>query len=467
MTGVCFTPERHAQFARASGDFNPIHMDPIAARRTQTGEPVVHGIHGLLAVLDSLLEMPTVRALRAEFRKPIYVGDAGSVEIIRRTDTDLRTRLVIEGTEVLVATIGFAAGPAHHLPPGVREDFSRLNRPLETPLETLEGKSGRVALADSVASLAALFPSAAAHLDGRRVAALACSSYVVGMLAPGLHSLYRGLNLDLTSEPTDALEFAVTSVDTRFRIVRLAIEGGGIAGRVDTLSRPPPTPQASMTEIRALVAPGEFRGCCALVVGGSRGLGELTAKMVAAGGGSVLITYARGKDDADRVAAEIRAADGECEVVRFDVQNDAPDKLAERRPTHLYYFATPFIAGRKRPEEFVRYYVTAFRTLAEACWRLNPGVRLFYPSSTFIDSPPPDMADYVQAKMAAESLCEALERDLGVRILRPRLPRLRTDQTAGMMPGQLAEPVATMLPWVRQMHHPDSPPNGCALYFTL
>ncbi len=462
MTNVNFTPERHQQFARASGDFNPIHVDPIAARRTQTGEPVVHGIHGLLAVLDVLLgtELRTVRTLRAEFRKPIYVGDAGTVEIIRRTDTDLRTRVVVEGTEVMVATLGFAAGPAHHLSPGVRKDFSRLARPLETPLESLEGTSGRVSLADSMASLAALFPSAAARLDEHRVAALACSSFVVGMLAPGLHSLYRGLNFDLTRETTNALEFAVTSVDTRFRIVRLALEGGGIAGTVDTLSRSPPTPQASMVDLSALVAPGEFSGCCALVVGGSRGLGELTAKMVAAGGGRVLITYARGKEDAERVAAEIRAADGECDVVKFDVQNDSPDKLAEHRPTHLYYFATPFIAKRRRPEEFELYYVTAFKALAEACWRSNPGVRMFYPSSTFIDSRPPDMVEYVHAKVAAEQLCEELERELHVRILRPRLPRLRTDQTAGMMPGQLADPVATMLPWVQQMHSLDSRPSG-------
>ena len=45
-------------------------------------------------------------------------------------------------------------------------------------------------------------------------------------------------------------------------------------------------------------APGEFANVRALVIGGSRGLGEITAKIIAAGGGDVWITYRRGKEDA-------------------------------------------------------------------------------------------------------------------------------------------------------------------------
>jgi acyl dehydratase len=40
------------QFARLSGDRNPMHMDAVAARRTQAGKPVVHGVHTLLWALN-------------------------------------------------------------------------------------------------------------------------------------------------------------------------------------------------------------------------------------------------------------------------------------------------------------------------------------------------------------------------------------------------------------------------------
>ena len=49
-----FTLEDQNTFAKFSGDFNPIHVDPIFARRTISGQCVVHGIHGLMWALDSL-----------------------------------------------------------------------------------------------------------------------------------------------------------------------------------------------------------------------------------------------------------------------------------------------------------------------------------------------------------------------------------------------------------------------------
>ena len=42
-----------ASFAAVSGDSNPIHLDPLAARRSLAGGAVVHGIHALLWALDS------------------------------------------------------------------------------------------------------------------------------------------------------------------------------------------------------------------------------------------------------------------------------------------------------------------------------------------------------------------------------------------------------------------------------
>ena len=39
-----FTLEDQLEFARFSGDRNPIHIDPVAARRTLTGQCIVHGI---------------------------------------------------------------------------------------------------------------------------------------------------------------------------------------------------------------------------------------------------------------------------------------------------------------------------------------------------------------------------------------------------------------------------------------
>ncbi|MEO1425131.1 MAG: MaoC/PaaZ C-terminal domain-containing protein, partial [Pseudomonadota bacterium] len=64
-------------FAALSGDFNPIHVDPVAARRTLFGEPVVHGLHLVLWALDVRLgqgALPPLQNIRAGFKSPVLLG---------------------------------------------------------------------------------------------------------------------------------------------------------------------------------------------------------------------------------------------------------------------------------------------------------------------------------------------------------------------------------------------------------
>ncbi len=61
-----------------------------------------------------------------------------------------------------------------------------------------------------------------------------------------------------------------------------------------SFARVPPVEQPTMRSLAGLVAPTEFAGCVALIVGGSRGLGELTAKLISSGGGRVIVTWQTG-----------------------------------------------------------------------------------------------------------------------------------------------------------------------------
>src|SRR4051812_6166239 len=74
-----FTTEDQTAFAKLSGDYNPLHLDPVLARRMIYGGPVVHGIHCLLWALDRWLEEEPVAvqltALEVEFPKPLRVGE--------------------------------------------------------------------------------------------------------------------------------------------------------------------------------------------------------------------------------------------------------------------------------------------------------------------------------------------------------------------------------------------------------
>src|SRR5580698_8937499 len=83
---LTFSSGLQTEFAELSGDWNPMHMSSVAARRTQAGSAVVHGIHVVLSLLDSFapssLDLALPSKLAARFLKPVYVQD--TVTILRK-----------------------------------------------------------------------------------------------------------------------------------------------------------------------------------------------------------------------------------------------------------------------------------------------------------------------------------------------------------------------------------------------
>jgi acyl dehydratase len=456
------------RFAAISGDRNPIHMDAVAARRTLVGFPVVHGIHVTLWGLESLFQylpdLAPVASIRVSFEKMIYVGEHAQAVLTHHDKQRLRVEVLVEGVRTvrLEVTLGERRS----------SDEISSNAPLFQPAEPLVltlaqmiNCCGRIPVFCAPSAVCQMFPTAADVLGIRRVAALACSSFLVGMVCPGLHSIYRGLTLaatPLSEGDHDVLHFRAIQSDPRFRLVKLGVSGGGWVGFVDAHVRPEPTAQEDLASIAARVVPGEFDHVSALVVGGSRGLGELISKIVAVGGGHVTLTFSVGEADARRVQAEISTHGGRCEVIRYDVRANTSEQISHLSscPTHVYYLPTPVIYRRRstifsqpRFQEFFTFYVTAFYDLyRELRSKFDKEITIFYPSSVYIDARPDGMTEYTMAKAAGEILCADIGSfESSSRILVRRLPRLPTDQTASLLNGEIADPISVILPIVREV----------------
>ena len=466
-----FTMADQLRFATISGDRNPMHLDAVLARRTQAAVPVVHGIHLLLWTLDVLalasFGQPPMRRLTARFNRFVAVDEMVTLVIAKRNEVnsrfDLVLDLVIAGLTVAQIMVDFGASARTVKTAVFCNAISAPVEPYNLTFEQMEGLSGRLAFASTPESVTAMFPAASGWLGSGRVAALAASSSVVGMVCPGLHSIYRSLAVDICDEqnPQDVLDFRVMPADPRFRVVRLAIAGGGLAGTVESLLRVPPVPQASSHELIGLVGPSEFAGSTALVVGGSRGLGEVTAKLLAAGGAKVVITFRIGSAEADAVARDICAAGGICKALAYDAGKAAEPQLSTLggAPTHAYYFATPTIFreqstlfARTRLDAFVDTYVDGFLRLAQALRARRSDVSLFYPSSVFVAERPRGMIEYAMAKAAGETLCSEMNLEWApLHVTVERLPRLLTDQTASIIGTRLDTPTARLLSVVRKV----------------
>lgn len=453
-------------FAKVSSDRNPLHMDALVARRAFEGARVVHGVLVLLYGLDRLLPVrgrrpAPVKRIKCDFKKPVLMGER--VEYRLPVPGGTRITALVDGVPCLEADWGLEpSAPAPQPFAGTgRTGLDALDSPLEWEQEGFSGFSAvlRVPLRPG---LRALFPRLCRILSLAEISALVRLSYAVGMVCPGLYSLFSSLDVDLpgTRSSSDRLSLDVRSFDERFGRLEMRVEGA-LSGTLRAFRRPRPFQQPGMDKVRGWVAPGSFSTARALVIGGSRGLGELTAKLIGAGGGTVYLGYHQGEDDARRVAGQIGAGgSGACHPVRIDVLSaPSPAFLKVLGEINcLYYYPTPVIArkqsglfDRRRFEEFIDFYVDRFYSLCRMIEERSPGkVQVFYPSTVFIDKRPNDMTAYAMAKAAAEVLVQDINRQFKkVGVLCERLPRLGTDQTNSILETQKEDGLATLLPIVQ------------------
>ena len=465
------------RFASMSGDVNPMHVDPVAARRTMFGRPVVHGVHVVLWALDvwcSTVRSSTagIAKLTADFAKPVFVGDVVAVSVVDADDWTARLRVAIDG--VVVTTVRVELESEHTSTAGDGADASGaegrpsgLGSPRDRNFDDLVDDTGTVIAPGSIGGWTERFPSLSTRLGPDCIAAIAALSTIVGMECPGLHSLFGGFAVRLARRPDgfahageapvpSAVRYRVSQANAKFSTVKLVVHGMMLDGEVRAFVRPRPTVQPSTEKLSTLVQPQEFRGVNALIVGGSRGLGEVSAKLIAAGGGRSTVSWHRGQAEAERVVADIRASGFAAESTQLDV-NDVDVQLdSDVAYTHLLYFASPRIATRRLRrfdrevfDHLVDAYVDGFLRIADAVIAHSTQLAVLYPSSVYVEDGGPDFLEYAAAKAAGEVAAETwagTHRGAVVHI--ERLQPLATDQTVALISvgsADASEPVVRML----------------------
>lgn len=461
----CYGAQDQQRFAALSGDHNPMHVDPVAARRLLTGRQVVHGVHTLLTALELWPADGPVAGWRldADFLNPVSVDE--SVAFTLEADAAGAPLLVaaVEGLACCRVAVGAAAAPRAALAEGpAPETIEAAAAPLEREPAAWVGQRQWMAL--PAGDFAAAFPGASARLGERTLAALALLSTYVGMVCPGQHSVFSALSAEAGEPDATGLRFEVRRYDPRLRLFTVAFDGL-LRGELRAFLRMPAQAQPDTAALRSVVTPGEFAGTRHWVIGGSRGLGELLAKLAAAGGADVTLSHAAGAADAERVVQDIRAAGcGSAEARPLDLRHDdALDAWLRDAPwpDTVWYFATPRIFRKKAAffdaatfDEFVLFYVRRFEQLCQALEQVaaGRGVTVFYPSTAFVEDRPRGMTEYAMAKAAAEVLIADLARRLRhVRPVARRLPRLATDQTAGLFAAGGEGNVQALLPLLREL----------------
>lgn len=466
MSERIFTYKDQLDFAELSGDTNPLHLDALVARRQMFGQIVVHGAHSLLWALDEYISgvtwMASIEQLEAKFLRPIFLDQKVECFIVC-ADKD-RVEIVQQqsGVQVSEFKVVWRTGEMRYSRDS-DNSLPKKREPVKRTMAELMDMSGILPLCFNMKLGGRLFPAISNKISQAEISTILATTRLVGMECPGYYSLYSLLSLrsHTAKLPSHSLHFKAAGVDFRFGLSTINVQSPVLHGQVKAFIRPEPVDQTEFSEIAATAVYDEFAGQRALVVGGSRGLGLAASRILAAGGADVRLTYNCGEEEAKIAVRDMRANSASVDYLKLNVLDSHYEELAELvknnwAPTHLYYFATPFIfsavKGRFSSALFKKFcdiYVEGFANVLYVLPRkMLRGV--FYPSTVAIDEIPSNMGEYAAAKVAGELICDFIEKTISnISVHHPRLPRLATDQTVSLTPVDNKDPVAILREEIR------------------
>ncbi len=450
-----FTLKDQVDFSDFSGDKNPIHVNPLEARRTIAGQCIVHGINSLLWALDVLVFSTglTVRSCKAKFQNSVFLEE--SIDCFWNEESN---KLSLVSDSTVLCTIKLDPGPV--------KKVDTMEMPVSKTRDVPESRSFEECVLLQAVPLSffgnpemakQLFPSFVAKYGKATSCELALLSEIVGMQVPGLNSLFLSVRVDFLKNP-DAKQFKIVKSDSRYETMELAVTASTLSGLAQVVFRPSPKKSQSIADLSKQVKKGEFGNVNALIVGGSRGLGEIVAKLIACGGGKSVITYNSGVEEATRLKNEITSHGETCDIVQLTIGKDSNILDSYSGVNQLYYFATPKIFGKRSfgfdealLNNFAEVYVKGFEKVCDTLLQGTDYLVVFYPSSIAIEKPLASLAEYIAAKIKGEEFCEKFNKKNNIVVYYPRLPRIDTDQTLSLIKAVSADAIDVLLPYMREM----------------
>jgi 3-oxoacyl-[acyl-carrier protein] reductase len=180
------------------------------------------------------------------------------------------------------------------------------------------------------------------------------------------------------------------------------------------------------------VVMGKLKGKTAVITGASKGIGAGIALEFAKEGANVVVNYARAKDDADKVAAQINQNGSKAITVQADVSKKRDvEKLFEEATrafgkvdilvnnAGVYEFAPlPEITEASYRRQFDLNVLGTLLSTQEAVKSMNHGGSIINLSSVAALTPPPAGSVYSATKGAVDVITRSLAQELGPQKIR-------------------------------------------------
>ena len=409
------------KFAKISNDFSPLHCDSVYARKTMYGEPVVHGILGVLECLKNYDKQ--IISLEVQFLKPMFCDIPYQVS----------EKEILDGN-VKMLKIKAKTTEKHYDMPSFPENISPNLQAKDMNMAEILGKQ----VFEGVYSVST---------DDILCSALLWSTWFIGMEVPGKQALYSKIELKLEQEEKKAGKFnykvSVEEFHEKFNLLRMRFELYSqnkvfASGALEAFIRPKVLPIIYQKSALPLKMQNRFSGKTALVTGASRGFGAAVAQILAAMGANVYINYQKSTVEALELQKTIKEQGGNAELLQSDVSKivefdkDIDILVLNAAPSALAVTLSLDSSSIDRIQSYVStafsYVLNPLSTFANSLNK-NGGYCLIV-SSGYMDSILPEFPHYLCSKAVIEMLATyAAKKYNHTKYLIVRPPKMLTDMS--------------------------------------
>ena len=465
-----FTNKDQMSFANMSKDYNPIHVDPLISRRLIPGSQIVHGVNIFLTALNSILKQKKINKfnkIKCNFFNSVNINEKvyfAKRKIGKNLLIEIKNKSIIFANILLENDLNDLEKKFYHK----KNYFIKINKIKKNYINNnfsahkMVNKNYEINLNNF--KLSRKFKNLNEIFNKSQFKSILSISYFIGMVCPGLNSIlsYFEINLRRNVSSNKKINFYVENFDKRINSLKIKFNGT-LEGQVKSFVHPGKTQQPEIKKIKKFVKNNEFLKTKSLIIGGSRGLGELTAKILASGKGNVNVTYFKGFEDAKKLQKEINSTSGKkCKIEKFNVIRDDLKRKVNFFSNYdfIFFFASPKISIKRTDKfdknvfnHFYKYYVKKFKNICQLLEKNSKKKQIiFFPSTIFIENTPNKLKEYVKAKLLAEKMISELNmRFKKLRIVSVRLPKLKTDQTVGVITNFKNQNIKIVTPIIRNI----------------
>ncbi len=445
-----FSYDDQINFAQLSGDNNPIHLETLYARKTISGECIVHGINSFLWALEFILKNSKSIYLyyKINFKNKIPLNQ--KIKFILEENKNLIT--IRNRFNKILVHISYE-DTLNNI--SIKKDiYSNRNKTLERPLifdeNTIKlGKPIKSIYGGDDCSINKIYPYLSKRLGKNLVYEISTLSNIIGMQIPGKNSLFTNFQINFKKQNNLYPYFRVENYKKNLGLIKLRYIGNNFDAKMQAFLLK--KSKSSIIDAKfkeKLLNKNTHNGRKALIIGGSRGIGSFVAKVISLLGAKVTISYLACEEDALKVCNDINknVEEPSADIVKFNVLEDNYNDVFKISYDYLFYFATPKIFDNESKmfsEElytnFKDFYAIAFKKLASD-FISKGGGKIYYPSSIAVLNNVKGMEEYTKAKKDGESVCNELRKNLPVKIIIDRIDRVDTDQTLSIIPSKSLNP---------------------------